>query len=112
MVIRKLRHVGIVVGDGQDALKWYGEMFNYFPIAFESVEIDGRWVHLAKLCHKDGSVIELLDGATARPHVSFTVNPLEFERLKELDAKLFEKPGVLYIKDPWGNIIEIVEEVE
>ena len=111
-MVNKLRHVGIVVGDGQEAIKWYGELFNYYPLVFESVEIEGSWVHIAKLAHKDGTILELLDGATARPHISLSVNHLEFEAFKkEHDAEIFEKDGVCYIQDPWGNLIEIVEEI-
>ena len=105
----RLRHVGIVVGDLKEAVEWY-QRFNYFPLLFESVEVGGGMIELCKLAHKDGSMIELLDGATARPHISVTVNQLEFEMLKENnDAKLFEAPGVMYVEDPWDNIIEIVE---
>ena len=106
----KLRHVGIVVGDLNQAIDWY-QRFNFFPYSFESVKIAGKMVQLCKLYHKDGSCIELLDGSSAVPHLSITVNRLELEFLKDnFNAKLFEKEGVCYIKDPSGNILEIVEE--
>ena len=106
----KLRHVGIVVEDLVEAVEWY-EKFGYYPYDFESVELRGKMVQLAKLAHKEGSIIEVLEGTTALPHVSFTVNALEFEAIKKTnDANVFEKEGVCYIRDPWSNIIEIVEE--
>ena len=106
----KLRHVGIPVGDLQEAIQFY-QQFDFYPLSFESVEIAGGVVEIAKLAHKEGSVIELIDGATAIPHISITTGRLLFEVLKEhRDTKKFKKDGVCYIEDPWGNIIEIVEE--
>lgn len=108
--MERFRHVGIVVGDLDQAVKWYSQ-FDYYPLNYETVEIAGKAVQLCKLVHREGTTMELLDGSSAVPHVSFTVNHLEFEHLKEAGAELFEKEGVLYIKDPWDNIIEIVEEL-
>jgi len=106
--MNKLRHVGIVVGDLIPAVKWY-EQFNFFPFSFETVEIAGKAVQLCKMYHKDGSCLELLDGVSAVPHISLSVNYLEFKNMKFSDAGIFEKENSLYIKDPWNNIIEIVE---
>ena len=108
--MNKLRHAGIVVGDLGQGIEWY-QQFNFYPLSFESVEINGKMVELCKMAHKDGSMLELLDGASAVNHVSFTVGKLLFDMLKENhDTKLFKKEGVCYIEDAWGNKIEIVEE--
>jgi len=104
----KLRHIGIVVNDLKEGVKWY-ERFNYYPFIWESVLINGGSVEICKMYHKDGSCIELIDGSTGVNHMSITCNQLEFEYLKENnDANMFEKEGVAYIRDPWGNVIEIV----
>lgn len=103
-----IRHYGIPVKDLDKAVAFYGEFFHFYPYAYETVKIGKRKAYVAKMAHKNGDVLELVQGGV--PHISLTVNSLMFDKLKEdYDAELFEKEGVCYIKDEDNNIIEIVE---
>ena len=105
-----IRHYGIPVKDIDRAIKFY-EMLHFQPVSYDNAMINNKPVAICKLENGEGDCIELVQGETAVPHISLTINPLRFEILKSNhDAKMFEKEGICYLFDEDKNVIEIVEE--
>ena len=103
-----IRHYGIPVKNLEDAIKWW-EQFYFYPLEFESVDIDGEKVRICKLTNRDNEIIEILEGATAVSHISLSVPLMQFEALKNHKIGSFEKEDVFYMHDVSGNVIEIVK---
>jgi catechol 2,3-dioxygenase-like lactoylglutathione lyase family enzyme len=99
-----LNHVALEVGDIEEALAWYGRIFDF--------TLRGRVGRMAFLDLGD-QFIALSEGRTQAPdtarHVGLVVDDKEAARgaLGEAGAELLPGRG-LEVRDPWGNHLEIV----
>jgi catechol 2,3-dioxygenase-like lactoylglutathione lyase family enzyme len=99
-----LNHVALEVGDIDEALAWYGRIFEF--------TLRGRVGRMAFLDLGD-QFVALSQGRTQEPdvarHVGFVVDDKEATRhaLEEAGAELLPGRG-LEVRDPWGNHLEIV----
>jgi len=99
-----LNHVALEVGDIDEALAWYGRIFEF--------TLRGRVGRMAFLDLGD-QFVALSQGRTQEPdvarHVGFVVDDKEAARhaLEEAGAELLPGRG-LEVRDPWGNHLEIV----
>jgi lactoylglutathione lyase len=110
MMARKARflgvnHVAVEVGDIEEALKFYGSLFE--------LELRGRGPGMAFIDAGD-QFIALSEGRTQPPddhrHLGLVVDDKEAVRraLKELDVEVLPGRG-LDFRDPWGNRWQVVE---
>jgi lactoylglutathione lyase len=110
MMARKARflgvnHVAVEVGDIEEALKFYGSLFE--------LELRGRGPRMAFIDAGD-QFIALSEGRTQPPddhrHLGLVVDDKEAVRraLKELDVEVLPGRG-LDFRDPWGNRWQVVE---
>lgn len=98
-MIKNLRHVGIVVSDMDRAIRFYGSLG--CNVISRCHETWGRKrIEVCKMTHN----IELIKGFWER-HTAFTVDNLD-----GFNVVLRKKPGVKFIEDPFGNVIELVKE--
>jgi len=99
-----LNHVALEVGDIEEALAWYGRIFEF--------TLRGRVGGMAFLDLGD-QFVALSQGKTQEPdrnrHVGFVVDDKELARrtLEEAGAEILPGRG-LETRDPWGNRLEIV----
>ena len=99
-----MNHVALEVGDIDEALAWYGRIFEF--------TLRGRVGRMAFLDLGD-QFVALSQGRTQEPdvarHVGFVVDDKEAARraLEEAGAELLPGRG-LEVRDPWGNHLEIV----
>lgn len=99
-----LNHVALEVGDIEEALAWYGRIFEF--------TLRGRAGRMAFLDLGD-QFVALSEGRTQQPdrnrHVGFVVDDKAAARaaLEEAGAEILPGRG-LETRDPWGNRIEIV----
>ena len=100
-MIKNLRHVGLVVSDMDRAIKFYQKLG--LKIISKNEEHWGpKWIKVCKMTHG----LELIEGVWVW-HVAFEVDSMEDWRMCDLYAR---KDGVKFIKDPDGNVIELVKE--
>lgn len=106
-----VNHVALAVGDIDEALDWYGAVFDF--------DLRGRSESTAFLDVGD-QFLALSEGDTGRTsddgrHVGLVVDdPTAVERrLEELGVEPLETSG-LDVRDPWGNRLQIVayEEIQ
>ena len=135
-MIQNIRHVGIVVGNLEEGIKFYKKL-GFKPstkgviTAKESTGYYGsnrkiRWqkMYVENLDKGTGEdVIELYEvaddvGFQGYNHISFTVNDIQkcwkfFDKKGLLiSRKIIENNGhkLFFIADPWFNMLEIVQE--
>ncbi len=100
-----VNHVAVEVGDLEEALKFYGNLFE--------LELRGRGPGMAFVDAGD-QFIALSEGRTQPPddhrHLGLVVDDKEAVRraLKELDVEVLPGRG-LDFRDPWGNRWQVVE---
>ena len=100
-----VNHVAVEVGDIEEALKFYGSLFE--------LELRGRGPGMAFIDAGD-QFIALSEGRTQPPddhrHLGLVVDDKEAVRraLKELDVEVLPGRG-LDFRDPWGNRWQVVE---
>ena len=100
-----VNHVAVEVGDIEEALKFYGSLFE--------LELRGRGPRMAFIDAGD-QFIALSEGRTQPPddhrHLGLVVDDKEAVRraLKELDVEVLPGRG-LDFRDPWGNRWQVVE---
>ena len=100
-----VNHVAVEVGDIEEALKFYGSLFE--------LELRGRGPGMAFVDAGD-QFIALSEGRTQPPddhrHLGLVVDDKEAVRraLKELDVEVLPGRG-LDFRDPWGNRWQVVE---
>jgi lactoylglutathione lyase len=100
-----LNHVALEVGDLEDALSFYGGLFE--------VELRGRAPGMAFIDIGD-QFIALAEGRTQPPdharHFGLVVDDREALRaaLREADVEILPGRG-LDFRDPWGNRVQVVE---
>jgi predicted enzyme related to lactoylglutathione lyase len=100
-----INHVALEVGDLEDALDFYGRLFD--------VELRGRVPGMAFIDMGD-QFLALSDGRSAPPdqqrHFGLVVDDRELvrKRLEETGAEVLRGRG-LNFRDPWGNYVQVVQ---
>lgn len=100
-----INHVALEVGDLEEALSFYGRMFEF--------ELRGRGAGMAFIDIGD-QFIALSEGRAQPPdrarHFGLVVDDREAVRaaLEEMGAEILPGRG-LDFRDPWGNHIQVVE---
>jgi lactoylglutathione lyase len=99
-----INHIALEVGDVDEALEWYGRIFDF--------ELRGSEPGMAFVDMGD-QFIALSQGRTQPPdshrHFGLVVDDKEAARaaLEEAGADILRGRG-LNFRDPWGNLIQIV----
>jgi lactoylglutathione lyase len=102
-----LNHVAIEVGDLDEALAWYGRVFDFTlrgkgeRNAF--IDIGDQFINLTR-------VPDYRQAGVERRHIGFVVDDRTTvkARAEAAGAKMVEGPFLDFL-DPWGNRIEVVE---
>ena len=105
-----INHVALEVGDIEEALEWYGRIFD--------LELRGRGPRMAFVDMGD-QFIALSEGRTQPPdshrHFGLVVDDKEaaLDALEAAGAEILPGRG-LNFRDPWGNFVQIVayEEIQ
>jgi lactoylglutathione lyase len=100
-----MNHVALEVGDVEEALEFYGRIFEF--------ELRGRGSRMAFIDMGD-QFIALTAGRTQPPdahrHVGLVVDDKEAARRALQEAGVDVHPrGSVDFRDPWGNHVQIVE---
>jgi lactoylglutathione lyase len=100
-----LNHVALEVGDVEEALEFYGRIFEF--------ELRGRGGRMAFIDMGD-QFIALAAGRTQPPdahrHFGLVVDDKEAARRALQDAGVdVQASGSLDFRDPWGNHVQVVE---
>jgi len=102
-----LNHVAIEVGDLDEALEWYGRIFDFTlrgkgeRNAF--IDIGDQFINLTR-------VPDYRQDGVERRHIGFVVDDRTTvkARAEAAGARMVEGPFLDFL-DPWGNRIEVVE---
>ena len=100
-----LNHIALEVGDVQEALAFYGRIFEF--------ELRGRGGRMAFIDMGD-QFIALAAGRTQPPdshrHFGLVVDDKEAARRALQDAGVDVQPrGSVDFRDPWGNHVQVIE---
>jgi lactoylglutathione lyase len=101
-----INHIALEVGDIDDALAWYGGLFDF--------ELRGRHGSRMAFIDMGDQFIAVSSGRTQPPdgsrHFGLVVDNKEAvrERLREQGIAV-QAAGSLNFRDPWGNHIEVVD---
>jgi catechol 2,3-dioxygenase-like lactoylglutathione lyase family enzyme len=101
-----INHVALEVGDIDEALEWYGRIFE--------LELRGRMGNAMAFVDMGDQFIAFSRGRTQPPdlqrHVGLVVDDKEAvrEALVEVGVPVPAPPG-LDVRDPWGNQLQIVD---
>src|SRR6185312_12040898 len=100
-----LNHVALEVGDVEEALEFYGRIFEF--------ELRGRGGHMAFVDMGD-QFVAFAQGRTQPPdshrHFGLVVDDKEAARRALQEAGVEVAPsGHLDFRDPWGNHVEVVD---
>lgn len=99
-----INHVALEVGDIDEALAFYGELFSF--------ELRGRTETMAFIDMGD-QFIALGEGRTQMPdshrHFGLVVDDREpvRRRLQKMDVEVLDTRGLDFV-DPWGNRVQVV----
>jgi lactoylglutathione lyase len=102
-----INHVAIEVGDIDEALAWYGQIFDFTlrnrheRSAF--IDMGDQFINMTRVPDYQQSGVE-------RRHIGFVVDDRSTvkARAEAAGAKMVEGPFLDFL-DPWGNRIEVVE---
>jgi catechol 2,3-dioxygenase-like lactoylglutathione lyase family enzyme len=102
-----INHVAIEVGDIDEALEWYGKIFDFTlrgkheRAAF--IDMGDQFINLAR-------VPDYRQNGVERRHIGFVVDDRSTvkARAEAAGAKMVEGPFLDFL-DPWGNRIEVIE---
>lgn len=97
--MEKVLHIAISVGDITEALEWYRDNFD-----FQTVYADDSWA----LLRFDNIALALVLPDQHPPH--FAVEREDAEHFGPLTTHR-DGTASVYIRDPWGNAIEIMQGV-
>jgi lactoylglutathione lyase len=92
-----INHVAIEVADIDEALAWYGRIFDF------KLRGKGQFINITKVADYQQDGVE-------RRHIGFVVDDRSriIELAKEAGARMVEGPFLDFL-DPWGNRLEIIE---
>jgi lactoylglutathione lyase len=101
-----INHVALEVGDIDDALEWYGKIFD--------LELRGRIRDAMAFVDMGDQFIALSRGRTQPPdrqrHFGLVVDDKEAVREKLIGAGVpVSAPPGLDFRDPWGNHVQVVD---
>jgi len=101
-----INHVALEVGDVDEALAWYGRLFE--------LELRGRAGDRMAFIDMGDQFIALAHGRTQPPdrerHFGLVVDDKEAVRRALVDAGVpVSSPPGLDFRDPWGNHVQIVD---
>jgi lactoylglutathione lyase len=102
-----INHVAIEVGDIDEALDWYGKIFEFTlrgkneRSAF--IDMGDQFINLARVPDYKQTGVE-------RRHIGFVVDDRTSvkKRAEAAGAKMVEGPFLDFL-DPWGNRIEVIQ---
>lgn len=102
-----INHVAIEVGDIDEALAWYGQIFDFTlrnrheRSAF--IDMGDQFINMTR-------VADYRQDGVERRHIGFVVDDRSTvkARAEAAGAKMVEGPFLDFL-DPWGNRIEVVE---
>jgi len=102
-----INHVAIEVGDIDEALEWYGKIFDFNlrnrheRSAF--IDMGDQFINMTRVAGLTKSGVE-------RRHIGFVVDDRSTvkERAAAAGAEMVEGPFLDFL-DPWGNRIEVIE---
>ena len=102
-----INHVAIEVGDIDEALDWYGKIFE-FNLRGRSeraafIDMGDQFINLARVPDYKQTGVE-------RRHIGFVVDDRSSvrARVEEAGGRLLPGPFLDFL-DPWGNRVEVVE---
>src|SRR5437763_17149573 len=102
-----INHVAIEVGDIDEALDWYGKLFD-FNLRGRSersafIDIGDQFINMTRVADRKQSGV-------GRRHIGFVVDDRSSvkKRAQAAGATMVEGP-LLDFRDPWGNRIEVIE---
>jgi catechol 2,3-dioxygenase-like lactoylglutathione lyase family enzyme len=101
-----INHIALEVGDIDDALAWYGDVFEF--------ELRGRHSHRMAFIDMGDQFIALASGRTQPPdgsrHVGLVVDDKEAVRERlQAQGVAVQAEGSLDFRDPWGNHVQVVD---
>jgi lactoylglutathione lyase len=97
-----INHVALEVGDIGEAMEFYGRFFEF--------ELRGRRSTMAWMDAGDQFIALAVGGGGGLDHVGIVVDDKEEVRRTAQAAGLsVAAGGHLRIRDPWGNVLEIVD---
>jgi lactoylglutathione lyase len=97
-----INHIALEVGDIDEALAFYGRFFEF--------ELRGKRATMAWIDAGDQFVALAVGRGEGLDHVGIVVDDKEAVRRAARDAGLdVAATGALRIRDPWGNVLEIVD---
>jgi catechol 2,3-dioxygenase-like lactoylglutathione lyase family enzyme len=101
-----INHVALEVGDIEDALQWYGRLFE--------IELRGRHGSRMAFVGMGDQFIAFAAGRTQSPdegrHFGLVVDDKEAVRAALVEAGVAVRPsGSLDFNDPWGNHLQVVD---
>ena len=97
-----INHVALEVGDLDEALEFYGRFFSF--------ELRGKRPRMAWIDSGDQFLALSVGRGGGLDHVGIVVDDKEAVRAAATAAGLPVAPaGNLRIRDPWGNVLEIVD---
>jgi catechol 2,3-dioxygenase-like lactoylglutathione lyase family enzyme len=102
-----INHVAIEVGDIDEALEWYGRIFEFSlrgkgeRHAF--IDMGDQFINMTRVADHNAEGVE-------RRHIGFVVDDRSriIELAKAAGARMVEGPFLDFL-DPWGNRLEIIE---
>lgn len=102
-----INHVAIEVGNIDEALTWYGRIFDFTlrgkgeHNAF--IDMGDQFINLTQVSNQPAKSVE-------KRHLGFVVDDRSrvIELAKAADARFVEGPFLDFL-DPWGNRIEVIE---
>jgi catechol 2,3-dioxygenase-like lactoylglutathione lyase family enzyme len=102
-----INHVAIEVADIDEALAWYGRIFD-FELRGKGernafIDMGDQFINITKVADYQQDGVE-------RRHIGFVVDDRSriIELAKEAGARMVEGPFLDFL-DPWGNRLEIIE---
>jgi catechol 2,3-dioxygenase-like lactoylglutathione lyase family enzyme len=102
-----INHVAIEVADIDEALAWYGRIFD-FELRGKGernafIDMGDQFINVTKVADYQQDGVE-------RRHIGFVVDDRSriIELAKEAGARMVEGPFLDFL-DPWGNRLEIIE---
>ncbi len=102
-----INHVAIEVGDIEEALAWYGQLFEF---ALRGKGERNAFIDMGDQFINLTLVPGLKPQGVERRHIGFVVDDRSsmVERAKAIGARMVEGPFLDFL-DPWGNRLEIIE---